>query len=96
MVAMVVMPILDCFDLPTHWANSHSYDYNYCINLLIQFLLGIFYYIKAVVLFEDLLKTQFVGIQHKDDTPYWNNKTKLPLIEYFSPEDVDVAYQQAA
>ncbi len=60
-----------------------------------QFLLGIFYYIKAVVLFEDLLKTQFVGIK-PEGGDYWNNKTKLPLLEYFNPVDVDVAYQQAA
>ncbi len=64
----------------------------------VQFLLGVFYYIKAVVLFEDLLKTQFVGIEgkHGDQIDYWNETNPLPLIEYFSPAEVDAAYQNAA
>lgn len=74
--------------------------YSVCVHLNftpIQFLLGGFYHIKAVVLFEDLLQTQFVGIKGTHDSDYWNNMS-IPLIfeEYFDPKDVDDAYQQAA
>ncbi len=50
-------------------------------------------------MFEDLLKTQFVGIEGKDghEIPYWSNKTNpLPSLDYFDPAKVDEAYQNAA
>lgn len=64
-----------------------------------QLLLGVFYYIRAVVLFEDLLKTQFVGIEpiHGiEHNGYWNKTTTLNNVEYFEPNDVTNAYHNAA
>ena len=51
------------------------------------------------MLFEDLLKTQFVGLEPLHDASndsYWENKPFLTDVHYFNPEDVTNAYHDAA
>ena len=91
--------LLTIVKMPENLLCCHHILYMFILFAHTQLLLGVFYYIKAVVLFEDLLQTQFVGIQaihNIEQNGYWNKTVTLNNVEYFTPDDVTNAYHNAA
>ncbi len=63
--------------------------------LSLQFLLGIFYYIEAVVLLEDVIGS-VSKVNQSQSYDFKDNFTYLEGVSYYSSENITLAYRNAA